>query len=77
MERLFEIMSEAFDTLKSAVENNTTVIASAVVLIKGFADRLEAAGTDPAKLAALTDELRAKDQELAEAVAANTPAAPE
>jgi len=66
-------MSEEFDVLTAQVKANTEVIESAIVLINGIADRIEEAGIDPAKLTALTDELRAKDAALAEAVTANTP----
>lgn len=48
---------------------------SAIALLKGLKDRLDAAGTDPVKLAELSQQLDAKGNELAAAVAANTPAA--
>lgn len=66
----------AIDDLTTQVASNRTVIESAVVLINGIAARITAAGVDPAKLAALTADLKAKDDELAAAVVANTPAAP-
>lgn len=62
--------------LTAEVTNNTSVTASALVLIQGFAAALAAAGTDPAALQALQDTLAANDTALSEAVAANTPAAP-
>jgi hypothetical protein len=70
------LMSVELDDLTAQVTANTDQIASAITLINGIAGRIEAAGTDPVKLKALTAELRAKDDELAAAVAANTPAAP-
>lgn len=69
-------MSVELDDLTAQVTANTDGIASAITLINGIAGRIEAAGTDPVKLKALTTELRAKDDELAAAVAANTPSAP-
>ena len=69
------IMSELTD-LQAQVAQNTAVEQSAIVLIQGIADRIEAARTDPAALQALTQELRSMDEALAAAVAANTPAAP-
>lgn len=67
---------EQFDQLKSQVQATTEVARSAVVLINGIADRIAAAGVDPAKLQELTESLKASDQELAAAVVANTPPAP-
>lgn len=71
-----ESMSKELDDLTATVAANDAAIDSAIVLINGIADRITAAGTDPAKLAALTAELKAKDDALAAAVTANTPAAP-
>ena len=62
------------DELTNQVTANTTVIESAIALIDGIAARIDAAGVDPVKLAALRDELKAKDDALAAAVSANTPA---
>ena len=66
----------AIDDLSAQVSANTTVVGSALTLIQGLAAQLAAAGTDPAKLAALQASLKASDDALAAAVAANTPAAP-
>lgn len=63
----------AMDDLKAQVAANTSVVKSAIVLINGIADRIAAAGADPAALAALTDSLKNDDAALAAAVAANTP----
>lgn len=68
------IMAE-FDDLKTQVANNKTVIASALALINGIADRITAAGTDKQALADLTASLKSDDDALAAAVTANTPAA--
>jgi hypothetical protein len=69
-------MSVEFDNMTAQVQANSEAIDSAIVLINGIADRIAAAGVDPVKLQALTTELRAKDEALATAVTANTPAAP-
>jgi hypothetical protein len=69
-----KIMAE-LDDLTAQVAANTTVSQSALTLINGIAARITAAGTDPAKLAALTASLKSDDDALAAAVTANTPAA--
>lgn len=70
--RRTSIMSKELDDLSSEVSNVTTVEQSAITLINGLADQIKAAGTDPAKLQALTDSLTASSNSLAAAVAANT-----
>jgi len=72
LNRKVSTMAGELDALTAEVANNTTVEKSALVLIQGFAARLDAAGTDPVKLKALSDSLKANDDELAAAVAANT-----
>jgi predicted nucleic acid-binding Zn-ribbon protein len=69
-------MSAELDALETQVTANTSVEESAVVLIKGIAAQLAAAGTDPAKLTALRTSLNTSATDLAAAVAANTPVAP-
>lgn len=69
-------MGQELDTLTTEVEETKTVIDSAIVLIKGLKTKLDEAGTDPAKLQALSDSLDSKQKELADAVVANTPAEP-
>lgn len=64
------------DDLKTEVEQNKTVAASAVALIQGLAQKIQDAGTDPSQLQAIVDELKDNDQSLADAVAANTQPAP-
>lgn len=68
-------MGVEYDNLEAEVTRSTTVQKSALALINGFASRLAAAGTDPAKLLALTNDLRVNADDLAAAVTANTPAA--
>lgn len=63
------------DDVQAAVTAEDTVIGSAETLLQGLSAQLAAAGTDPAKLAALQSDITAKTSELAAAVAANTPAA--
>lgn len=72
LERGKDIMA-MLDDLTAQVAANTSVVQSAIVLIKGLHDKLVEAGTDPVKLAALKDELAASDAALAAAVAENTP----
>ncbi len=76
---------QAIDDLAATVTAETTVIESAVTLIGGFAQRLadaiaaaSNAGATDAQLASLTDlntAVTTEKQKLADAVAANTPAA--
>jgi hypothetical protein len=68
-------MSAELDALTAAVAAEDTVIDSAVALINGIPALIAAAGTDPAKLSALSADITAKSAALAAAVAANTPAA--
>jgi ABC-type transporter Mla subunit MlaD len=74
--QLLEKIMGNLDALTAQVTANTTVIGSALTLINGFAAQLAAAGTDPAKLADLANQLKTQDDALAAAVAANTIAAP-
>ena len=61
------------DTLEAQVKANTDVEASAVTLIQGIAAALEAAKTDPVKVQALADALKASADNLSAAIVANTP----
>lgn len=63
--------------LVAEVEANGDAVDSAVVLLTRLADELEAAGTDADAIAAVVEQLRSNSTELADAVVANTPAAPE
>lgn len=69
-------MTQQLNDLEAQVTENTSVEQSALVLIQGLHDKLEAALEDPAKLTALKDELKASATALAAAVAANTPSEP-
>ena len=64
------------DDLTAQVAQNASVEGSAVQLIQNIAAQLAAAGTDPAKLQDLQNQLKTSSDALAAAVAANTPAPP-
>lgn len=68
-------MAQDISALEAEVAEEVTIMASALALINGFAARLADAGVDPAKLDALKADLDSKGNDLAAAVAANTPAA--
>ena len=78
-------IDDAIDQLTAQVAKNTDVTAGAKVLIAGFSQKLAdavaaatAAGATPAELKAVTDlaaAVKASDDDLAAAVAQNTPAA--
>lgn len=72
-------MSVQMDSLAAQVKANSSVVDSAIVLIRGLAQRIQDlinAGANPAALQAFVDELKSKDDALAAEVVANTPAAP-
>lgn len=68
----------ALDDLRTEVEENKTVMASAVALLQGLKAKLDEAiaSGDPAELKRLSDELDTNTTALAGAVSANTPAEP-
>ncbi len=76
IQTLEKVMAE-LDDLKAAVAKETEVDESAIVLLQGLKAKLDAAiaAGDPAALKALSDSLGTESQKLADAVAANTPAA--
>lgn len=59
------------------VQNNTDVANSAKTLLQQLFDFVQAHINDPAALQGALDQLRANDQQLADAVVANTPQAPD
>ena len=77
------VLDDKIAALTAEVAKNTTVEKSALVLIQGFSKRLDAAvqaalaaGASESQLQGLTDlstSLKASDDELAQAVAENTP----
>ncbi len=68
-----EKIMAAIDDLAAAVAAEDTVIDSAVVLLNGIPALIAAAGTDPAKLAALQKDITDKTTALAAAVIVGTP----
>ncbi len=69
-------MSAALDKITGEVTETKSIIESAVTLINGLAQQIRDLSEDPAALNALADDLDASSKSLADAVAANTPAAP-
>lgn len=65
------IMSD-LSTLETDVKANSDTVQSAVILLNGLKAALDAAGTDPVKLKALSDQLESNTAGLAAAVVANT-----
>ncbi len=65
-------MSNKFEELRNEVQALRTAEDSAIALIKGFADKIEEAGTDAQELALLVADMRSGREALAEAVTANT-----
>jgi hypothetical protein len=77
--RLFELIvwrmqmaTMEVERLRLKVEATKGVMESAAALLAGLHQRLTDAGTDPAALAAITDDLASSTDALAAAVAANT-----
>lgn len=64
-------MANELDDLTTEVQETKGIMASAKVLIEGFADALAKAGTDPVKLKALRDDLNTGSEDLAAGIAAN------
>ena len=64
-------MANEVDDLTTEVAETKGIMKSAKTLIEGFAAALAAAGTDPAKLAALRSDLSSGSDELAAAISAN------
>jgi hypothetical protein len=61
--------------LEAAVARDTTVNQSAITLLSQLSQLVRDTAGDPAKVAALADQLDAQQQALADAVTQNTPAA--
>lgn len=66
-----------FDQIHAEVEANSDAVDSAVALLNDLSARLIDAADDPEEIAAIATELAGQSTRLAEAVVANTPAAPE
>jgi hypothetical protein len=69
-------MANEIATLEAEVSEMKTVQQSAVTLLQGLKQRLDDAGTDAVKLAALSADIDSSTNALAAAVTANTPADP-
>lgn len=63
----------AIDDLEAQVAETDGAMESATTLLQGILSRLDQAGTDPTKLAALKNDLKAHSDALAAAVAAVPP----
>lgn len=72
LNQLEKIMASLAE-LEAQVQANTELETSAIVLIEGIAAKLEEAKTDPVKIQALADELKASAVNLSAAISANTP----
>jgi len=68
-------MTVQLETLQAQVAVNNTLVGSAITLIQGLAAQIIALKDDPVALQQLADDLKAKDQELSDALMANTPSA--
>lgn len=73
LERKVDYMSEALDRLRDEVSQLSEVNVSAITLITGLADQIRNAVDDSDALNELADTLDAQSNQLADAVAANTP----
>lgn len=69
-------MSEALTRLTTEVSENTSVIQSAITLLGNLSQIIRDNAGDPAALGALADQLDTQSNSLAQAITANTPAAP-
>jgi ABC-type transporter Mla subunit MlaD len=69
---------KTLDDIVTEVTGEKTVIDSAVTLLNGLSQQLKdaLASQDPTKIQAVIDQIDANKQELADAITANTPAAP-
>lgn len=63
-------------TITADIQSNSDAVDSAVELLTTLASEIAANANDPAAISALAAQLEAKTQALADAVVANTPAAP-
>lgn len=69
-------MSAVLDALTANVTRVNTVADSAITLLQNLKAQLDAAGTDPVALQALSDSLGGEADKISAAITANTPAAP-
>ncbi len=69
-------MDDEIQNLQAQVQADTDATGSAITLLNQLGDMMRAAADDPAAVRALADSVQGNAQSLADAVAANTPAAP-
>lgn len=74
-EREIKTMAD-LDNITAEVNENTSVVQSAITLLGNLSALITSLKNDPAALQALANQLDANSQQLAAAVVANTPAAP-
>ena len=67
-------MANELEVLKAKVAANKDVTQSAVLLLKGLKERLDAAIGNPAELQKLSEDLGSQTDSLASAITENTPA---
>jgi hypothetical protein len=70
------VMAKSLERITKEVEEQGDVVQSAATLIEGLAQQIRDAAGDEDKLNQLADKLDAQQQQLAQAVAANTPHTP-
>ena len=68
-------MSTIVEKIRSEVEKNTAVVQSVITLVTNMAEQIRATQADEVALNTLADDLDKSANDLAAAVAANTPAA--
>jgi hypothetical protein len=76
IEGAITLMRAELLALQQQVQRDTEITSSAVTLLNGLAQQIREFKDDPVALAGLADSLEANNKALADAVAANTPAAP-
>ena len=76
LDQLGKQIMAALENLRTEVGETKTVMGSAVTLLDGLNQKLKdaIASGDPAQIQALSDELDASTNQLAEAITRNTPA---
>jgi energy-converting hydrogenase A subunit M len=72
-----EALMADFTALHAEVESNGDAVDSAVTLLNTLSAQLVDAADDPDEIRAIADQLASNSTRLADAVVANTPAAPE
>lgn len=70
------LVANELQALTDRVTETETVEQSAIELLTNLSAQIASLKDDPVQLQALADRLAAKRQELADAIVANTPAAP-